>query len=101
MPANTDTVVGTGGALDVLERTEERSDHGWNVILWNDPINLVPYVIATLIRILEIGPEDATELTQKVHVEGKAAAFNGTQAEAEAKMAQLQAATLWATLERA
>lgn len=101
MPPLDEKTIAGGLGTDVLEREEVRTDHGWNVLLWNDPVNLVGYVVMTLMRVLTMERDAAEQLTLAVHTDGKGVVFNGTQAEAEAKVAQLCAATLWATMERA
>lgn len=90
------------GGTSLLDRTEEatKNDTPWQVLLHNDPVNLVTYVTATLVAVLDVSVEKAEQLMLTAHTEGKAAVFAGTFPEAENIMTRLQAHTLWATLEK-
>lgn len=92
----------TRGDTDVLERVQEdlSLDQPWQVLLWNDPVNLTDYVTLTLVRVLEIDEPAAERLMLLTHTDGKTAVSHGTKAEAQKVATALQAATLWATLEK-
>jgi ATP-dependent Clp protease adaptor protein ClpS len=81
---------------------EERAvtDRPWVVVVWNDPVNLMSYVVLVLQRLFGYSREKATRLMLQVHHDGKAAVAHGTREKAEADVARLHAAGLWATMER-
>ncbi len=75
------------------------TDRPWIVIVWNDPVNLMSYVVYVLQKLFGYSREKATRLMLQVHHEGKAAVSEGTRAKAEADVARLHAHGLWATME--
>ena len=72
------------------------TDRPWLVIVWNDPVNLMSYVVQ---KLFGHSREKATRLMLQVHHEGKAAVSEGTREKAEADVARLHAYGLWATME--
>ena len=75
------------------------TDRPWIVIVWNDPVNLMSYVVFVLQKLFGHSREKATHLMLQVHHDGKAAVAEGTRAKAEADVARLHGHGLWATLE--
>jgi len=75
------------------------TDRPWIVIVWNDPVNLMSYVVFVLQKLFGYSREKATRLMLQVHREGKAAVSEGTREKAEADVARLHGYGLWATLE--
>ena len=89
----------------VPERTtssEEVSelDVVWNVIVWNDPVTLMSYVVFVLRKLFGHDEATATKLMLQVHNEGRAVVASGTREKAEADVARLHAHGLQATLAR-
>lgn len=88
---------------DVLEApsdlTQQAPRHGWAVHLWNDPVNLFDYVVATLMRLLAVPTETAANHTALAHDLGRAQVFEGSRDEAIGIAEKLGAAGLWATVE--
>jgi len=82
---------------DVEEVVE--TDRPWIVIVWNDPVNLMSYVVFVFQKLFGYSREKATRLMMQVHHDGKAAVSEGTREKAEADVARLHAHGLWATLE--
>ena len=76
------------------------TDRPWTVVVWNDPVNLMSYVVHVLQKLFGYSREKATQLMLQVHHEGKAAVSSGTRESAEADVARLHAHGLWATMER-
>jgi ATP-dependent Clp protease adaptor protein ClpS len=74
-------------------------DLPWIVIVWNDPINLMSYVVYVFQKLFGYSREKATQLMLQVHHEGKAAVSEGTREKAEADVSRLHAHGLWATME--
>jgi ATP-dependent Clp protease adaptor protein ClpS len=76
------------------------TDRPWLVIVWNDPVNLMSYVVYVFQKLFGYSREKATRLMLQVHHEGKAAVSHGAREKAEADVARLHAHGLWATMER-
>ncbi|HVL88694.1 MAG TPA: ATP-dependent Clp protease adapter ClpS [Actinomycetota bacterium] len=87
-----------------VERPESdeavRSDTPWIVIVWNDPINLMNYVVYVLQKLFGYGKEKATKLMLQVHHEGRAIVSHGPREKCEADAARLHAHGLWATVSK-
>jgi ATP-dependent Clp protease adaptor protein ClpS len=75
------------------------TDRPWIVIVWNDPVNLMSYVVLVLQKLFGHSREKATRLMLQVHHEGRAAVAEGTREQAEGYVARLHAHGLWATME--
>lgn len=80
------------------EHTE--TDRPWVVIVWDDPINLISYVVLVLQKLFGYSRDKALELTMKIHHEGKAVVSAGNREQAEGDVTRLHAHGLWATLQR-
>jgi ATP-dependent Clp protease adaptor protein ClpS len=72
-------------------------DKPWVTIVWDDPVNLMTYV---LMELFGYNREKAHELMMKVHTEGKAVVSTGSREEMEHDVARLHEYGLWATLQR-
>lgn len=90
-------------APDITEFTDEVNelDQVWNVIVWNDPVTLMSYVVFVLRKLFNHDEATATKLMMQVHNEGKAVVASGTREKSEADVARLHAHGLQATLARA
>lgn len=75
-------------------------DVPWIVIVWNDPVNLMSYVVFVLQKVFGYSRENATRLMLQVHHEGRAVVSNGTREKAEAEVSRLHAYGLWATMQQ-
>ena len=75
-------------------------DRPWVVIVWNDPINLMSYVVRVFQKLFGYTREKATRLMMQVHHEGKAIVSDGPREKAEIDVARLHAHGLWATMQR-
>jgi ATP-dependent Clp protease adapter protein ClpS len=60
---------------EVLE--DDKVDHPWRVVLYNDDIHTFDEVIFQLIKATSCSFSKASEITITVHTEGKAVAFEG------------------------
>lgn len=72
----------------------------WNVIVWNDPVNLMDYVVWVLRKLFGYSKEKATRLMLQVHHEGKAVVSTGSRERAEMDVYRLHHHGLWATMEQ-
>src|SRR3990170_165999 len=75
-------------------------DVPWLVIVWNDPVNLMTYVVYVFQKLFGYSREKATKLMLEVHREGKSVVSHGNREKAETDVARLHAHGLWATMER-
>jgi ATP-dependent Clp protease adaptor protein ClpS len=78
-----------------------RPDVPWLVIVWNDPVNLMVYVVWVFQKLFGYPREKATKLMLDVHYNGKAVVSSGTREKAEFDVARLHAHGLWATMRKA
>ncbi len=76
------------------------TDLPWQVIVWNDPVNLMEYVVWVLRRLFGHSLEEATKLMLAVHNEGKATVNQGPREQAEMDAYRLHQHGLWATIEK-
>jgi ATP-dependent Clp protease adaptor protein ClpS len=88
---------------DELGETESEeaigTDRPWIVIVWNDPVNLMSYVVYVFQKLFGYSKEKATRLMMQVHKEGRAVVSDGTREKCEADVSRLHAHGLWATME--
>ena len=75
-------------------------DRPWVVIVWNDPINLMPYVTYVLQKLFGYSLEKAERLMLDVHHKGKAVVSNGSREKAELDVFRLHEHGLWATMQQ-
>ena len=75
-------------------------EFGWNVLVWNDPITLMTYVVLVLRRLFGYDHATATRLMLQVHNEGRAVVATQPREQAEVSVAQLHSFGLQATLGR-
>lgn len=75
------------------------TDVPWVVIVWNDPVNLMSYVVLVLQKLFGYSRDKATRLMMQVHHEGRAVVASGRRHECEGWVARLHAHGLWATLQ--
>lgn len=75
-------------------------DLPWQVIVWNDPINLMSYVTFVFQKLFGYSREKATALMLDVHHKGKAVVSSGTREKAELDVFRLHEHGLWATMEQ-
>jgi ATP-dependent Clp protease adaptor protein ClpS len=77
-----------------------QDDRPWIVIVWNDPINLMSYVVLVLQKLFGYPREKATQLMLDVHHKGRAVVSSGTREKAELDVFRLHEHGLWATMQK-
>jgi ATP-dependent Clp protease adaptor protein ClpS len=88
--------------VDRPETDEDvRPDRPWSVVVWNDPVNLMSYVVYVFRKLFGHSVEEATRLMLQVHHEGRAIVASGPLEKSELDCHRLHHHGLWATLERA
>ena len=80
-----------------LEMLTERP---WITIVWDDPVNLMSYVVFVFKKLFHLPHDQAHELMMKVHNEGRAVVSSGSREEMERDVQRLHEHGLWATLQR-
>ena len=73
----------------------------WNVIVHNDPVNLMSYVTMVFERVLGFSREKAQKHMLEVHRHGRSIVWSGLREPAECYVQQLHGHLLLATLEKA
>ncbi len=73
----------------------------WQVIVWDDPVNTMTYVVYVFRKLFGFSEEKATRLMLQVHNEGKATVADGPREKAELDCYRLHSHGLWATMEQA
>jgi ATP-dependent Clp protease adaptor protein ClpS len=93
----------TTAPVEVERPTAEEDvepDLPWIVIVWNDPINLMSYVVYVFQKLFGYSREKATRLMLDVHHKGKAVVSNGARETCEFDVSRLHAHGLWATMQK-
>ena len=70
------------------------------VIVWNDPINLMSYVVYVFQKLFGYPRDKATKLMLDVHQKGRAVVSSGPRERCEFDVSRLHAHGLWATLQK-
>lgn len=81
-------------------KTETRLDIAWNVVVHNDPVNLMSYVTMVFQKIFGYSREKAQTHMLEVHYKGRSIVWSGARERAEFYVQQLHGYLLLATLER-
>lgn len=86
----------------VVEETESDTllDLPWNVVVHNDPINLMSYVTRVFQKVFGFSKERATKHMLEVHHQGRTIVWTGARETAEGFVQQLQSHLLLATIEK-
>jgi len=95
-------LAGTETETPVLPEVEEEVslDAPWNVLLHNDPVNLMGYVVLTLRKIFGFSEAEAEDVTVSCHENGRAIVWSGERETAELYVEQLHASQLMASIEQ-
>lgn len=73
-------------------------DIPWELIVWNDPVNLMSYVSFVFQSYFGYSEAKAAKLMLQVHTEGKSAVAHGTKEKMEAHAVAMHGFGLWATV---
>jgi ATP-dependent Clp protease adaptor protein ClpS len=76
------------------------ADVPWIALVWNDPVNLMTYVVFVFQKLFGYSREHATKLMLQVHHEGRAVVSSGAREKIEADVARLHGHGLWATMQK-
>ncbi|MDQ6860120.1 MAG: ATP-dependent Clp protease adapter ClpS [Verrucomicrobiota bacterium] len=86
----------------VEQETEEKQDLDlpWQVVVHNDPVNLMTYVTMVFQKVFGFTREKAEKHMLEVHRQGRSIVWSGMRERAELYVQQLHGYLLLATLER-
>ena len=90
----------TSPAIDVEEKLKEAFERGWTVIVWNDPVNLMEYVVYVFKSVLKMNEQDATRHMWEVHQKGKSVVARETREKSELLVHRLRGFGLNTTMEQ-
>ena len=92
-------------AAEIKETASARGkpalDTPWNVVVHNDPVNLMSYVTMIFRKVFGYPRERAEAHMLEVHQQGRSVVWTGAREQAEFYVQQLHAHLLLATLEHA
>jgi ATP-dependent Clp protease adaptor protein ClpS len=75
-------------------------DSAWNVIVHNDPVNLMSYVVKVFMKVLGFSQQRAETHMLEVHHKGRSVVWTGEREKAEMYVQQFHSYLLLATLEK-
>jgi ATP-dependent Clp protease adaptor protein ClpS len=81
-------------------KTESTLDVPWKVIVYNDPVNLMSFVVFVIRKVFGYNKEHAQKLMLEVHEKGKSIVWTGSREKAELYVQQLQGFQLLAAMKR-
>ena len=87
-------------AIEQETRTAEELDLPWQVVVHNDPVNLMSYVTMVFQKVFGLTREKAERHMLEVHQQGRSILWSGMRERAELYVQQLHGYLLLATLER-
>ncbi|WP_370655352.1 ATP-dependent Clp protease adapter ClpS [Microbacterium terrisoli] len=76
-------------------------DRPWQTVVWNDPVNLMSYVVRVLREYFGYPRAVATKLMLAVHNEGHAVVAEGPREQMELHAQAMHDYGLWATIRKA
>ncbi|MGG5171634.1 ATP-dependent Clp protease adapter ClpS [Pseudarthrobacter sp. J1738] len=96
-------------AVTVKPRTEEHrqteelaaTDTPWNLVIWDDPVNLMSYVSYVFQSYFGFSESKANKLMLEVHRKGRAIVAHGAKEQVERHVVAMHGFGLWATVEQA
>lgn len=86
---------------DVLQDTSAQPAHPWQTVVWDDPVNLMSYVVRVFRDYFGFTKEKANELMLQVHHDGRAIVAQGPREQMELHVQAMHGYGLWATVDKA
>jgi ATP-dependent Clp protease adaptor protein ClpS len=90
----------TSPTVEKQTESEEELDLPWQVIVHNDPVNLMTYVTMVFQRVFGYPREKAERHMLEVHHQGRSILWSGVRERAELYVQQLHGYLLLATMEK-
>ena len=91
------TRTGTESSTDSLTAP----DIPWNLVIWNDPVNLMSYVSYVFQSYFGYSESKAHKLMMEVHKKGRSIVAHGSKEQVERHAVAMHGFGLWATVEKA
>jgi ATP-dependent Clp protease adaptor protein ClpS len=91
------TRTGTEASIDSLTAP----DIPWNLVIWNDPVNLMSYVSYVFQSYFGYPEAKANKLMMEVHKKGRSIVAHGSKEQVERHAVAMHGFGLWATVEKA
>lgn len=85
---------------DVRLDEQQSADTPWQTVVWNDPVNLMSYVVHVFRTYFGFSPERAQRLMLAVHHEGHAVVTEGAREQMELHVQAMHDYGLWATVRK-
>ena len=96
------SVVSTPGTREDLVLDEEaRVARSWETVVWNDPVNLMSYVVHVFREYFGFSHARATQLMLSVHNDGFGIVAQGAREQMELHAQAMHDYGLWATIRQA
>jgi ATP-dependent Clp protease adaptor protein ClpS len=90
----------TAPVIEHESKEKDELDLPWQVVVHNDPINLMTYVTMVFQRVFGFSREKAEKHMLEVHQQGRSIVWSGLRERGELYVQQLHGYLLLATLER-
>lgn len=90
----------TSPTIEQETESETMADTPWNVVVHNDPVNLMSYVTRVFQQVFGYSREKAEHHMMEVHQLGRSILWSGHREPAESYVQQLHARLLLATIEK-
>ncbi len=92
-----------GTAPDIREDIDlaDLASSPWQTVVWNDPVNLMSYVVHVFRTYFGYSTAEATRLMLAVHNDGHAVVAEGAREQMELHTQAMHDFGLWATVRRA
>ena len=87
-------------AITEETKSKQELDLPWNVVVHNDPVNLMSYVTMVFQKVFGYPREKAERHMLEVHQKGRSVLWSGVRERAELFVQQLHGYLLLATIER-
>lgn len=85
---------------EIFTETETALSRGWNVVVLNDPVNLMSYVVMVFRKVFGFNHGTARKHMLEVHEQGRSLVWTGSKEKAEHYVHVLQTWQLSAILEQ-
>lgn len=85
----------------LIEQPLHAAEVPWQIVVWNDPVNLMSYVSWVFRRHFGVDAPTAEQLMMQVHTAGRATLAHGNREHMERHAEAMHEYGLWATVERA
>ena len=94
------TAIEEAPVIEKNEKTKSETQLPWNVIVHNDPVNLMSYVTMVFQRVFGYPRDKAEKHMLEVHHNGRSILWSGVRERAELYVQQLHGYLLLATIEK-